>query len=712
MENKNENLKKFFNPKSIAIIGASKNLSSISGKALFYLKKHNYKGSIYPVNPKYDEINNFTCYPNLQSIPGDVELAIIVVNSNLVYSMLEQCAQKRVRFVTIFSSGFAETGKEGIELQYKIVELAKSVGIRICGPNCQGAVDLFNKTTAAFSGALDMAPLTEGPIGFVTQSGALGYSIFNLAQENGVGFSYVVSTGNEADLDCSDFLDFMLNDSNTKMVAAYIESIKDGQKFIQIADKAARLEKPLVVLKVGRSKAGQKAASSHTGALAGSDEVYDSVFKQKGIIRVNDIEELIDIAKLVNCQIKPPNGKGIGIVSTSGGGGVLCADTAEDCGLQVSELQHETLSIVQGLIPNFGFSLNPVDMTAQILKNAEGFPNLMQAMLEDSGIDALVVVITMVSGQLGMRMVEDIIRIKKKNPKPIVVVWTSGLKLVEEHFEILYNAKIPVFQSPVRAIKALSALIHYGNTNDERKKRVVYKANFSKVPQSVDKILEENGTGALSEHQSKMLLKAFGIPLNREEMAQSVEGTCDAADRIGYPVALKVDSPDILHKTEAKVIALNVGTRNEVKEAYAKLMQNAKQYAPSARINGISVQKMIPKGIEVIVGTKYDSQFGPMVMFGLGGIFVEIMQDVSFCIAPFDHKDAVNYLIRQIKGYPLLAGARGNEKADIDSLANLLVKVSEMAWFLGPRLKEVDINPLIVLSQGQGVRIADALVIV
>lgn len=322
-------------------------------------------------------------------------------------------------------------------------------------------------------------------------------------------------------------------------------------------------------------------------------------------------------------------------------------------------------------------------------------------MINDPGINALVVVVTMVSGQLGMRMVEDIIRMSRTTEKPIIVAWTSGLKLAKEHFKVLQKAKVPVYQSPVRAIKALSALMRSGSTIGERRVRYGTRTTPSQMPLTAAALLSANGNGVLSEHQSKLLLNAFGVALNREELAQTAEEACASADRIGYPIALKVDSPDILHKTEARVIELNVESREKIPEIYDKLMQNAFQYNASATINGISVQEMIPKGVEAIIGVNHDPQFGPEVMFGLGGIFVEIMKDVSFAIAPLKKEDAFNCMIKQIKGYPLLSGARGREKADIDALADVLVKVSEMACVLGPRLKELDKNPLIVLPEGR-----------
>ena len=311
-------------------------------------------------------------------------------------------------------------------------------------------------------------------------------------------------------------------------------------------------------------------------------------------------------------------------------------------------------------------------------------------------------------------MAEDVIKAASTTEKPIVVAWTSGLTLVKDHFEVLKNARVPVFQSPVRAIRALSALMRYGSGIQKRIDwtcAVASRPAPGQTPPAVSALLEANGSGALSEYQSKTLLNAFGVPLNRDELAQTEQDACAAADRIGYPVALKVDSPDILHKTEAKVIELNVGSREEIPAIYRKLVDNAQRYNPAARINGVSVQQMVPAGVETIVGVKRDPQFGPVLMFGLGGIFAEVVKDVSLAVAPIGRKEAIDGLIRQIRGYPLLAGARGRDKADIDALADVLIKVSEMAFVLGPRLQELDINPLIVLPEGRGVGVADALVI-
>lgn len=704
-------LKRFFNPRAIAIIGASTDIRTINGKPLHYLQRHGFQGHLFPVNPKYPEIAGLACYPDIQSIPADIDLALIVVNYKRVPAMLAQCAAKRVPFVTIFSSGFAEAGEEGRRVQQEVAELAARSGIRICGPNCQGAVDLFHPTAAAFSAALDPAPFQPGPVGFVTQSGALGYSIFNMAQESGIGFSYVVSTGNEMDLDAADFMDFMLDDGNTRMVFAYLEGIRDGAKFMRLADKALAAGKPLAILKVGRSETGSRAAASHTAALTGSDEVVDAFFRQKNIIRVDDIQGFIDLAKAVKGAARIPRGRGLGIVSISGGGGVLCADTAEECGLHVAVLQPQTSAEIARNIPPFGSPVNPVDVTAQAINTAEGFANVIQAMLADPGVDGLVVVVTMIVGEPGLRMARDLVRLSRTAAKPIVAAWTAGPRLMEAPFAVLNAAGVPLYQSPVRAVKALAQLMHYGAgcRTKPAAETAPQPADAPPLPEEIRKLLSVPQR-TLSERQSKRLLGAFGIATSRELLARSRQEALAAAEKIGFPVAMKVDSPDILHKTEADAIRLGVDDPDRLVAAFEEILKNARAHHPAARINGVLVQEMVPPGVEVIVGMNRDPQFGPVLMFGLGGIFVEILKDVALRIAPIEREEAVR-MIQGVRGYPLLAGARGRPKADIPALAETLVKVSRMAVALGPRLEQLDINPLVVLPQGGGVKVADALVI-
>lgn len=706
------NLKKFFTPASVAIIGASKDISTINGKPLHYLKKHGYAGTIYPVNPKYEEVGGFRCYPGLEDIPGTVDLALIAVNYRLVPAMLKQCVKKKVRFATIFSSGFAEAGEEGRQMQRQLSEFASKTGLRICGPNCQGGVDLHNKTAAAFSAALDITPFKPGHIGFVTQSGALGFSIFNLAQENGIGFSYVISTGNEVDLDCMDYIDFMIDDRNTKIIFLYLEGIRNGNKFVKLAHKALEKGKPLVVLKVGKSEIGSRAAASHTAALTGSDVVFAAFFRQKGIIRVDSIEGFIDLGKIVNSTSIMPEGNRLGVVSISGGGGVLCADTAEECGISMARLQAETVEKIKKEIPPFGSPLNPVDITAQAINTAEGFSNVIQAMLADPGVDALVVVITMIVGEPGLRMARDLAGISADSKKPVIVAWTAGDRLMGEQFEILQKSGVPYYQSPVRAVRALAELMNYRNSLQEKTAGVRLAESPEKsgmIPSSAMTIIEQ-AEMVLTEHRSKELLGSFGIDAGMEELAHTEQEALLVAGKIGFPVAMKIDSPDILHKTEAGGICLDVQDKNQLVKGYGDIIRNAHEYNPGARITGVLVQEMIPSGVEVIIGVNRDVQFGSVIMFGLGGIFVELLKDVSLRIAPVNEKEAMA-MIRETHGFKMLTGVRGRARGDIKALAKTIARVSSMAMALGPRLKELDINPLIVLPEGKGVKVADALIV-
>ncbi|MFC2111513.1 acetate--CoA ligase family protein, partial [Bacteroidota bacterium] len=462
-----KDLKYFLSPRSIAIVGASEKFDSISGKPLIFLKRHGYKGKIFPVNPKYEELGGFKCYKSILDIEEPVDLALLAVNYKLVLPVLKQCVEKHVKFATVFASGFAESGEEGKEMQKQIADLAKRSGLGVCGPNCQGSVSLKDSAIGGFSASLGVKPLHVGPIGYVTQSGALGYSIFSLAQESGVGFSYVASTGNEVDLHTLDFMEYILEDPDTKMVISYLEGIKDGKQFMRLADRALELGKPIVTLKVGRSEIGQKAASSHTASLTGSDAVSDAFFRQKGIIRVNDIENMIDIAALLQRIPALPEGNKVGLITTSGGGGILMADEASDMKLEIPELDKKTTDEIMKVIPPYGSALNPVDVTAQVINEAEDFMKVLQAMIAYPNIDALVIVVTQITGEQGKRMAEDIVKMSKQTKKPLTVAWTTGDILVGDNLKILTEGDVQWYKSPVRAVRAMGELMNYSKFRKE-----------------------------------------------------------------------------------------------------------------------------------------------------------------------------------------------------------------------------------------------------
>ncbi len=713
MNQKNKDLKYFLSPRSIAVVGASGNFNSISGKPIHFLKEHNFEGDVYPINPKYDELAGYKAYKSVLEVPGDIDLALVAVNFKLVLPMLKQCVEKGVKFASIFASGFAESGEEGRVLQQQIADLAKESGMGICGPNCQGSVGLKDRAIGGFSASLGIKPLIDGPIGYVTQSGALGYSIFSLAQEEGVGFSYVASTGNEVDLHTLDFMEFMIEDDDTDMVIAYLEGIKNGKQFIRLTNRGLEKNKPIVALKVGRSEVGQKAASSHTASLTGSDAVCDAFFKQKAVIRVPDIQDMIDVAALMQRTPALPKGRGLGIITTSGGGGILVADVAEDMGLDIPALSKEATDIIEKAIPAYGSALNPVDVTAQVINDPEDFQNVLDAMVGLDTIDGLVIVVTQITGDSGRQMAQDIVNISKKTQKPIAVAWSTSKVMVGDYLKILKEGGVQVYTSPARATIALGHLMNYGAQRDEllaRLKASSKESGSSKVKDSAIALLNSTDKGTLTEHQGKDLFSLYDIPVTQEDVATSEENAIKIVEKIGYPVALKIDSPDILHKTEAGGLALNINSKEELVAAYNKVLSSCKKYDPKAKINGVLCQEMVMGGTEVIIGVNNDPQFGPTIMFGLGGIFVEILKDVALRVAPIARDDAMD-MIKEIKGYKVLAGARGKAKADIDAIADTLVKVSRMAVELEDNVAELDINPLLVLPEGKGVRVADALVI-
>lgn len=706
-----ESLKTFFYPKSIAIIGASGDLTSISGKPIRYLKEHGYSGNVYPINPKYQEIAGFKCYPSILAVPEDVDLVIVAINYKMVLRMLEEAAQKGAKYALIFSSGFAETGEEGKKLQDQVVALGKRTGLRIIGPNCQGMVNLKENVAAGFSASLEPRPLVAGSTGFVTQSGALGYSIFNMAQEAGVGFSYVISTGNEVDLNSLDFMEFMLEDPDTHLIVGYLEGIKDGEQFKRIADRALELNKPIVTLKSGKTELGQKAASSHTASLTGSDQVYSAFVQQKGIIRVNDVEEIIDLAGLAG-KTPLPRGKGLGVISTSGGAGIIIVDTAIEMGLEIVELAEETTRIISQYVPDYGSAVNPVDITAQALNNPDGFRNVMDAMIADPKVDGIVVVITMFTGAVGAKMATELVEIVTASTKPISVAWTAGDRMNADVYEILRKGNVPFFKSPVRSVKALGHFMNYGAFQQARQQdRETLKVE-AVAPEKMEAArgILARADKTLTENQGKELLAQFDIPVTREEVAATEEEAVAIAERIGFPLAMKIDSPDILHKTEAGGLKLHIGSQEEVRQAFRDIMANCRNYSPQARLQGVLVQEMVMGGTEVIVGVNNDPQFGPTILFGLGGIFVEILKDVSMRLAPLTHAEALA-MIQEIKGYKVLEGARGKEPRDVEAIADVLVKVSQMAVELKDEVAELDINPLLVMPRGGGVKVADSLVI-
>jgi len=699
-------LQSLLNPQSVALIGVSKDSSRIGGRILKYLKQHGYGGRILPVNPKYEEIGEEKCYPSLASIPFEIDVALIAVPEESVPSVLEEGGRKGVKSAIIYSAGFSELGTTGETKQKRIKQVAEAYGMAVCGPNCVGIVGVHNKTAMSFSQVLDLPRLIPGNIAFISQSGALGGATLNRVQDAGIGISYFVSTGNEAVLESADFMEYLLNDPNTSVIMALVEGIRDGGKFLRVADLAIQRGKPIVVMKVGRTEAGGRAASSHTGSMTGSDAVYEAVFRQKGIVRVKEIEDLYLTASVL-AKCPRPRGNRVGIITTTGGGGVILTDHLVEMGMTLPELSARTVDRLTEAAAAFGVVKNPLDLTAQVVNDPLLFPKSMEALVQDESLDSVIVAMAMVAGERSRERASHIIRTAESTEKPILTWWAAG-SLSKPGTQTLEESRVPLFTSPERCVKALSALVRYSRFLETHGREAPGPAVLPDRLR-IEALLEPRGQG-MTEDEGKRILSSYGIPITREELGKNPEEVKKAASRIGYPVALKVVSPQIKHKTEAGGLRLNIKSEEEIEKTYGDIHENVKRYDPAAEINGMLVQEMVPPGKEVIIGVLRDPQFGPMVMFGLGGVFVEVLKDFSLRHAPLKAEDAWE-MVREIRGYKILEGVRGEERSDLEAIVQTLMAVSRLAVDLGEVFSEMDINPLAVYPGKGGVKAIDCLFI-
>ncbi len=699
-------MKSLAEPSGIAIIGASRNFSTINGKILKYLLKHGYQGKIYPVNPKYEEIAGLTCYPSVSAIPDLVDLALVAIAAPRVPLILRECGSKGVRGVIIFSSGFAETGQEGRKIQTEITGIAKEFGMRILGPNCLGMLNVPLGLTAAFSASLEVETIKPGSVALVSQSGAVGFMLFNLLQEAGIGVNLVVTTGNEADLTAGEALSYVVEDSTTKVVLTYLEGLRDGKSFSLTAQKAAESGKPIIALKVGNSASGQKAAATHTAALTGSAAAYNSYFQKLGIIEAFDSDEVVDFAQAF-VPGKLPEGSKVGIVTMSGGVGILLADRCEEAGLKVPELTPVMQDRLNKVIPSFGSAQNPVDITAQSLNQGDEFKKCLKILLESDEIDMLIVAITMATGQLAEKIGQDIAQCALESDKPLVVSWSVG-QIAESGFNVLREAGVPLYHSPARAAKALTMLNSYAAFTKEWEAPRPVEVNESRRAK-VHEMLKA-GSRTLTERDTKKILDLYDLPVTKEYLATNSQEAVAKAVQIGYPVVMKIDSPEILHKTEAGGVAVDVCSASQVEAKFAEIVTSARVYDPTAQINGVLVQEQVPPGLEAIVGLQCDPVLGPQIMFGLGGIFVEVFKDVVLRPVPLSRDEAAR-MLDGIKGTPLLCGVRGRPPVDTEALIAVLMGISQLAVEVGEDILSLDLNPVTVMEQGKGAKILDGVIV-
>ena len=685
------------NPRSIAVVGATPRMQ-YGGRMLAAALNAGERINVYPVNPRYDEVMDVKCYPSVSDLPEAPDVVGVVVSSGQVLDVLKEVHQKGTRAAIIISAGFSERGTpEGRDLQAQVSAFARESGLRISGPNCLGLANVKDDiwVTSSSRGAEGLG----GPVGLVCQSGASAFGPFlNRALDSGIGLSYIISTGNEADLDFSDFVRYLLDDDDTKVIAGFVEGFKDARKFIEVAKLAAERGKPIVLIKIGRSELGAKAAQSHTAALTGLDALYDAALAQYGVIRVSDYDELLEVSNLLANSPAPP-AKGLAVVSHSGG--IMCGQV----GLDLPELSDAAKGGINGVLKGFGWASNPSDVTG--FANSDSFPEIMQFMANDPAMGTLVV-----ASSGGDAQAEQVIAQRDRDDKKTLAFLWTGSRKEPAGLNMLKEARIPVFYTPNKLATGVRSLLDYHSWLGQRG-----KAGFPAAPairpgqQAAADRLAARGGVALSEHESKGLLSEWGVPITREKLVQNADDAVTAANEIAYPVVLKADVANMPHKTEAGLVMLGIQDDDAVRAAYDQVISNAANAgAVGDGINGVSVQEMVLDGVEVIVGLSYDSQLGATILFGSGGVMVEVYNDVALRLCPIDEKDALE-MISDVKGARLLEGFRGRPAADVNALADTLVRVSHLGAQLEGTLAELDINPLMVLAAGQGVKAADAVAV-
>ncbi|MBI2986707.1 MAG: acetate--CoA ligase family protein [Deltaproteobacteria bacterium] len=699
-------LQPLFNPRSVALIGASE--SSPRSRAIFHnLREFGYRGKIFPVHPKRNEVFGLRCYPKVTDIPEIVDAFIIAIPRDFVVPVLEECAQKGVQAGVIVSAGFAEASEEGGVLQNRITKIAEAAKMRICGPNCFGVANIHERV-ALISGA-DVRHLQPGKIGIVFQSGGLLNLILLAAWDRGWGVSYTISCGNEAVVHVAHYAEYLVRDSRTEVVGILTEGIKDPHRFLAVARLGVDLGKPIIVLKIGKSEKGTKAAQAHTGALVGSDAVYDAVFRQNGVVRVDDLDDFIETVELFSKR-KKLKGERLGFIAPSGAECGLIADIAADVGIHLPELSAKTAERLRSVQSPFLTIRNPLNAPEQYTRKAEIFKECTDALLDDDNLDILGFRLPLPRLREDKDVVDrfgDLVQAGQETDKLLIVFSRASVSLPEYWRQLLRQHEIPFLLEYRKGFKALKALMNYDRFLEREREPL-----DSQVRPDVDltkiKNLLQSSEQTLTERQSKQILAAYGISIAAEALATSAEEAVRIARRIGYPVVLKIESPQIAHKTDARAVEMNISSDAEVRACYGRIIKNAKAYNPASEINGVLVQEMVPGGKEVIIGMTQDPQWGPAIVFGLGGIFVEIINDIAIRTVPLTRHD-ISEMFNEVKGFRILTGIRGEPEADTDALVQILLRFSGLAMDLRDHVSEIDINPLMVFEKGKGAKVVDCL---
>jgi len=687
-----------FSPRSIAIFGASDDVTKIGGRPLQFLLKYGYAGGIYPINRKGGLVQSLPAYAGVDDVPEVPELAVVAVPPAGVLDAVRGCARRGVKAAVILSAGFSEMGDEGRQLQEQIGDVARAAGMRVVGPNCLGGIGVPDRSIATFSVALESSFPVAGSVGIVSQSGNLGSFTLRLAGERGLGVSRMLTTGNECDVDIADAIASLAGDPGTRVILCCMETCRDGDKLLRAMAMAREAGKPLVVLKVGVSEAGSEAAASHTGALACSDAVFDAVLRKGGAIRVPSIEQLLEVGHALSVvgPAHVPGGNRVAVLTASGGFGVLLADAASAQGLALPKLAAHTQERILSVVP-FASPSNPVDMTAQVSSRPEVLAQMLDAVARDASCDALIL---QSANAFHLPRLRDVFlsaleQLRKDHPSRLILLCARAPHEVRA---TLNGMGFPVVEGIDAACATLAALLRFG----ARGAAETATAAIERTPLAAEAFA--------TEASAKAVLSQAGLPVPQEVIAANRDEALAAARALGFPLVLKIVSPDIAHKTEVGGVFVGVQSEAQLLEEYANLLARVAQKAPEARIAGVLVAQMVQGGVELILGTKKDPVFGPMVMVGLGGIFAEIFKDVALQPAPVDEAQATA-MLRSLKAFALLDGARGRPRADVQSAARAVAALSRFAMRHAQDVSEIDINPLMVLEQGRGAHALDALLV-
>ena len=691
-------LDSFFQPRSVAIIGASTSPDKLGHAVLKNALESGYPGRLFPINPRATVILGCPAYPSLDVLPEVPDLAVIVIPYPHVPGAVEACGQKGIPAVVVISAGFREAGFEGMKREMEVIDLARQYNIRLIGPNCLGVIDTFTPLNVTFAAGTP----PRGPIAFMSQSGALGTAILDWSMAGSrIGFSKFVSLGNKADVSEIDLMRAWADDPDSRVILAYSEGLPNGQQFMQVAREVSR-KKPIVVVKSGVTAAGSRAVSSHTGSLAGSEQAYAAAFRQSGVLRADTMQELFDYA--LGFAYQPLlAGDRIAIVTNAGGPGILCTDALERAGLALARLAPETTLALQEFLPDAASAANPVDVLGDAL--ADRYQFALQKVSADPNVDGIIVIVTpqaMTEIEATARAIGACGRTLStaEQPKPLLCC-IMGEHRVGAAIEMLASEYgVPNYPFPERAASAFAAMRDYRHLRSQPPARIERLPTDNDRVRQVIRRVREDGRVTIGDAESREILTAYNMRIPQAQLAPSADEAVAIADQIGYPVVLKIASPNILHKTDVGGVRVNLNSPGDVRDAFDLIVYRAQRYVPDAVIWGCLVQEMIPKGLEILVGMNRDPQFGPLVTFGLGGIYVETLRDVTFRVAPFDRAEALA-MLGEIRAHALLDGVRGARPADKEAIADTLLHISQLVTDF-PEIVELDINPLMVYEAGRG----------